>query len=117
TVGEALAAAGVAEPGAFARALADAAGLPFASSPPATPSRELTAALPIPYARRHLVLPLRHDAGGLDVAIADPADLAALDDLRFLYGAPVRPVVVPAPALRDAITRAYSAAARPASDT
>src|SRR5439155_892645 len=42
---------------------------------------------------------------------------AALEDLRFLYRAPVRPLVVPAPALREAITRAYDAAARSAADT
>src|SRR5262245_48930474 len=85
-----------------ARALAEAAGLPFASQPPGLPPRELTARLPMPYARRHLVLPLRRDPEALEVAIADPADLAALDDLRFVYGAPVRPLVVPAPALREA---------------
>jgi general secretion pathway protein E len=42
--------------------------------------------------------------------------VAPLDDLRFLYGLPVRPLVVPAPALRDAITRAYDAAAGSAAD-
>src|SRR5439155_1091707 len=51
------------------------------------------------------------------VALADPAALAALDDLRLLYRAPLRPLVVPAPALRDAITRAYDATARSAADT
>src|SRR5213079_877881 len=76
-----------------------------------------TAVLPMPFARRHLVLPLAHDAAGLAVALADPAALAALDDLRFVYRAPVRPVVVPAPVLRDAITRAYDAAARSAAAT
>jgi general secretion pathway protein E len=117
TLGEALAEAGAADPTAFARALADAAGLPFAAVPPALPDRELTAALPMPFARRHLVLPLARDADGLRVAIADPGALAPLDDLRFLFRAPARPVVVPAPALRDAITRAYDAAARSPADT
>src|SRR5207248_3060443 len=67
--------------------------------------------------RRHLVLPLARDAAGLAVALADPAALAALDDLRLLYRAPLRPLVVPAPALRDAITRASDATARSAPDT
>src|SRR3989442_11004785 len=100
-----------------ARALAAAAGLRFAPALSALPARELTAALPMAFARRHLVLPLLHDVHGLDVAIADPGALAPLDDLRLLYGAPVRPLVVPAPALREAITRAYDAAARSAADT
>ena len=63
------------------------------------------------------VLPLAREADGLAVAVADPSALAALDDLRFLYRAPIRPVVVPEAALRDAITRAYDAAARSAVDT
>ena len=116
TLGELLAEAGAADPALFARALAAAAGLPFAPMPPA-PARELIAGLPMPFAKRHLVLPLARDATGVEVAVADPAAaLAALDDLRFLYRAPVRPVVVPAPALREAITRAYDAAARSAAD-
>jgi len=105
------------EPVAWARALAAAAGLPFAATPAPLPARELTAAVPMGFARRHLVLPLARDATGVDVAIADPAHLAPLDDLRFVYRTPVRPVVVPDPALRDAITRAYAAAASSAADT
>ena len=116
TVGEALAEAGLTEGAAFARALASAADLPFASTPPVLPGRELLSRLPMPYARRHLVLPLAQDEGTLTVAVASPADLAPLDDLRFLFQARLRPLVVPAPALRDAITRAYDAAASSASD-
>src|SRR5216117_1945610 len=86
TLGEALAEIGATGAATFGRALAEAAGLPFAAAPPALPAR---------------------DGAGLAVALADPAALAALEDLRFLYRAPVRPLVVPAPALREAITRAY----------
>src|SRR5437879_4078067 len=117
TLGEALAEAGAIEAPVYARALADAAGLPFAAVPPALPPRELVASLPMAFARRHLVLPLARDARGVHVALADPGALAPLDDLRFLYRAPLRPLVVPAPALRDAITRAYDATARSAADT
>src|SRR5262249_59033031 len=52
----------------------------------------------------------------LDVAVADPMALGPLDDLRLLYGARVRPLVVPADVLRDAIARAYDAAAAAASE-
>jgi len=117
TVGEALAELGATEAPAFTRALAASAGLPFASAPAALPDRELLAPLPMPFARRHLVLPLAREADGLAVAVADPSALAALDDLRFLYRAPIHPLVVPEAALRDAITRAYDAAARSAVDT
>jgi general secretion pathway protein E len=99
-----------------AREAAAACGLPFADAPPRLPARELLAPLPMQYARRHLVLPLACGPAGLDVAVADPLALAPLDDLRLLYGTRVRPLVVPADALRDAIARAYDAAAAAASE-
>ena len=99
-----------------AREAAAALGLPFAESPPRLPARELLAPLPMQYARRHLVLPLAREAERLEVAVADPHALAALDDLRFLYGARVDPLVVPAEVLREAISRAYDAAASAASE-
>ena len=98
-----------------AREAAAALGLPFAEAPPRLPARDLLAPLPMQYARRHLVLPLVRDAERLEVAVADPHALAALDDLRLLYGARVDPLVVPAEVLREAITRAYDAAASAAS--
>jgi general secretion pathway protein E len=106
-----------AAPAADARARAAAAGLPFAPAVPAAPPRALAALVPMPWARRHLALPFARDAAGLHVAIADPAALAPLDDLRFVARVPVHPVVVPEPALRAAITAAYDAAARSAADT
>jgi len=95
-----------------AREVAATLGLPFTRTIPALPTRELLAPLPMQYARRHLVLPLRDDADALEVAVADPCALAPLDDLRFVYRRAVRPLVVPAAALREAIARAYDDAAR-----
>ncbi|MFN8542628.1 MAG: ATPase, T2SS/T4P/T4SS family [Candidatus Binatia bacterium] len=104
------------DPIAIARAAATAAGLPFAAAPPCLPPRELLAPLPMPYARRHLVLPLATEPDGVTVAVADPTALAPLDDLRFLYGRPMHPLVVPATVLGAAIARAYDAAADSAAD-
>src|SRR5262249_12633886 len=87
-------------------------GLAWRADVPALPTRETLGPLPMQYARRHLVLPLDGDDAALTVAVADPLALAPLDDLRFLYERPVRPLVVPAPALRDAIAHAYEAASR-----
>ena len=99
-----------------AREAAVACGLPFAEVPPRLPPRELLASLPMQYARRHLVLPLGRGPDTLEVALADPTALAPLDDLRLLYGLRIQPVVVPANALREAIARAYDAAAAAASE-
>ena len=44
--------------------------------------------------RKHRALPLRFEDGHVVVAMADPFDLYAIEDLRLLTGRPVRPVVV-----------------------
>ena len=44
-------------------------------------------------ARRHTALPIGYDDGKLVVAMADPATVFALDDIRSLTGLEVRPVV------------------------
>jgi len=77
---------------------------------------DLLAALPMQFARRNLVLPLRREDGEVVIAIGDPRALAPLDDLRVLYGAPTRPVVVPPAALTEAINRAYDLASGSAAD-
>ncbi|MFP5348066.1 MAG: type II secretion system protein GspE, partial [Actinomycetes bacterium] len=43
--------------------------------------------------RRHTVLPIRYDEDRLVVAMADPGNVFALDDIRSFTGMEVRPVV------------------------
>src|SRR6266403_457585 len=102
---------------AWARALAGAYDLPFvADLVAADVDIELLDRLPMQYARRNAVLPLHCDDDELVVAIADPRALAPLDDLRVLYGRPVRAVVVPSDVLTDAINRAYDRASGSAAE-
>ena len=44
--------------------------------------------------RQHKVLPLLHRGGRLLLALSDPADIAALDEIKFHAGLAVQPVVV-----------------------
>ena len=102
---------------AWARALADAYDLPFSERlVSADVDVELLDRLPMQYARRNAVLPLRRDDCELVVAIADPRTLGPLDDLRVLYGLPVRAVVLPLDAITDAINRAYDLASGSAAE-
>ena len=55
--------------------------------------------------RRYRVLPLRRRGDRLSIAIADPADLAALDEIKFHAGADVEGVLVEKAALGIAIER------------
>jgi type IV pilus assembly protein PilB len=57
--------------------------------------------------RRHGMLPLRVEAGRLVVAMKDPTNLHALEDLEMLSGYPVSPVVVAGNDLRRVFGRVF----------
>ena len=55
--------------------------------------------------RRHTALPIGYDEGKLVVAMADPANVFALDDIRSLTGMEVKPVVATKPDVLAAINK------------
>jgi type IV pilus assembly protein PilB len=55
--------------------------------------------------RRHTALPIGYDEGRLLVAMADPANVFALDDIRSITGLDVKPVVATKPDVLAAINR------------
>jgi general secretion pathway protein E len=71
---------------------------------------DLVARLPIQFAKRHNLLPIGVEGRTVVVATANPADPGPVDDLRVLFDRPVRAVVAPAPAIAEAINRAYDRA-------
>jgi type IV pilus assembly protein PilB len=63
------------------------------------------AKIPVPLARRHRVLGIAIDDDEIVVALADPGDVLAIDDVRAATGLLVRPVVVARDELNKAIDR------------
>jgi type IV pilus assembly protein PilB len=59
--------------------------------------------------RKYMVLPLRFEERRLIVAVADPTNLYALEDLRMMTNHPIRAVVVTEEDLEDAYTRLFGA--------
>jgi general secretion pathway protein E len=97
---------------AVLQALALQLELPFlATIDPADASGELAKKVPINFAKSARVLPLGPGEGGATrVAVADPLDTAALDNLALLLGTSVEPVVAPPQAVLDAINGLYDRA-------
>jgi len=64
----------------------------------------------IPYdvAKRYEILPLSRVGSSLTIAMADPTNVFALDDIKFMTGYNVEPVVVAESDILEAIERAYS---------
>lgn len=105
-----LAGLGLADERELARALADVLGLTLAEGG-AYP------ALPVPvgrisadYLRRARILPLADDGATLDLAMADPTDVFALQAVRLATGRQVRARVGVASELEAATERLYGAA-------
>jgi type IV pilus assembly protein PilB len=67
----------------------------------------LTRLVPLETARRHQLMPVQRFGATLKVAMADPTNFLALDEIRFMTGLSVEPVVAPAAAVRQAIERNY----------
>lgn len=66
--------------------------------------------IPAEFASRHLVLPLRRAGRTLSVAMADPSDVALIDDLKFLTQFEIEAVRAGENTLRQRIDRSYEAA-------
>jgi general secretion pathway protein E len=102
---------GALEPQRLARALAQEYWLPFqAHIDEHALDTELVAKVPINYAKKNRLLPLSSDGLAIIVAVADPSNYEALDDLHVLFGKPIQPVVVPGEIMNEAINRAYDQA-------
>jgi type IV pilus assembly protein PilB len=59
-------------------------------------------------AEKHLVIPVNRAGPALIVAMCDPSNIYAVDDLKFLTGYTIEPVVASEPAVREAIERYYA---------
>ena len=71
------------------------------------PDPATTKLIPPETAAKYNVIPISRNGTTLTLAMADPANVFAMDDIKFMTGLHVEPVVAPETAVRDAITRAY----------
>jgi len=63
--------------------------------------------IPAETARKYQVLPLSRSGATLTIAMADPTNVFAMDDIKFMTGYNVEPVVASESALEDAIEKYY----------
>ena len=68
----------------------------------------LVDSLPINFAKENEILPLKKDNGTLMVAMADPTNFYALDDLRLLYDCEVKPIIAGSYEIVNAINAVYN---------
>lgn len=95
--------------GQLVAALATQIGMAFVDLSDIVLDGSVTALVPGAVCRRHHVIPIGIEDGHLILAMADPANVIARDDVRSLTGMDVRPVVAVRHDVAAAIDRAYRA--------
>src|SRR6478672_2546723 len=70
--------------------------------------------IPAETAPKYQIIPLSRAGATLTIAMTDPTNVFAMDDIKFMTGYNVEPVVASETAVSDAITRYYPANAAPA---
>jgi len=111
-LGELLVRARATDEESVLKALAEQIGLPYKAKlelPDLQP--DLATQVPISFLKGHRVLPVRSlgegDDAPVEVAVADPLNVWALDDIRGHLGRDVEPLVVPPNRILDAVNHVY----------
>jgi len=94
----------------IARTLADQKGLQYISLTTYPIDREAVARIPERVARRSLVLPVGYKDGSIVLAMADPLDIEAIDDISVRTNLPVVPVVATSTQIQYAIEKYITSA-------
>jgi type IV pilus assembly protein PilB len=88
-------------------------GLPSVAIDAYTITADVLALVPVHIARKYDVLPLARVDGGLTLAMADPTNVVAMDEISAMTRLSVLPVVAAGKTIRAAIERHYATAPAP----
>ena len=98
---------GLVEEGDLVRLLSEQYGVPSADLDDFDAPKSILELVPGDMARRYLVVPVSVSGRALDVAMVDPTDVVAIDDLKFATGLRIQPMVASERAVKEAINRVY----------
>ncbi|MDQ1706563.1 MAG: type pilus assembly protein PilB [Frankiaceae bacterium] len=104
-LGRVLVEKGVLSESQLVAALAQQIGLPFVDLSDFPVDGAAVASVPSSVCRRYNALPIGYDDGKLLVAMSDPANVFAIDDIRSLTGVDVKPAVATKSDVTAAINR------------
>src|SRR2546428_5315525 len=66
--------------------------------------------IPFETAKRYQILPLSRVGASLTIAMVDPTNVFAMDDIKFMTGFNIEPVVASEAAIQEALKKLYGAA-------
>ena len=106
-LGRILAEMGVVDMEVVHNVLAKKLGIPVVDLTRMRPSPNALKRIPTALANRYQVLPLAEVEGGLVVAVDDPTNMERMEEVRFVAGSKLIPVVAPGREIRQALELAY----------
>ncbi len=108
-LGEALVQLRFLRPEDILKAVSIQLGIPYRGTiDPDSISTETVKPVSINFAKKNEIIPLVRHKDFVEVAISDPVNLSALDDLRLIYGCPIHPVIANSMQITDAINSVYN---------
>ena len=87
-------------------------GVPPADLGNATIDPAILKLIPAEVAHKYMIIPLSRSGSNLTVAMANPSDIFAIDDVRFMTGYNIKPMVAPETSIQNALNRCYDTAGR-----
>jgi len=107
TIAQAMVDSGFVDEHGFYQTIAEGLGTDFINLAEREIAPEILGLIPSGLARLHGALPIEMNGNTLDVALVDPLDLRAAEDLRFALGKEIHVVVSPTEQIEDQIKRYY----------
>jgi len=90
------------------KALEENLGIPLVDLSATPPAKEAVRLIPMSLAERHHVIPVSRNGNRLRVAMVDPTNFFAIDDLRMVTQLDIEPVMASETDIRRAIEQSYS---------
>jgi hypothetical protein len=91
----------------LARVIAEKMGIPYVNLfDPEIPAASVSL-IKVDVAKKYGVVPVRKEGSSIVIAMSDPMDMEAIDDLRFCTGLMVKPALALESEIKDAIRKYY----------
>ncbi len=91
----------------IARVVAEKLNIPYVNLFEPELSQDVVKILKADMAKKFGVVPVRKDTNALVLAMSDPMDIETMDNIRFITGLTIKPVLAMASEIRDAIRKYY----------
>ncbi len=91
----------------IAQVVAEKLNIPYVNPFDPELSPDIVKILKADIAKKYGVIPVRKDGNALVLAMSDPMDIETTDNIRFITGLTIKPVLAMASQIRDAIRKYY----------